>query len=121
MQERRNGARYVISFPIRIRWKDENGKEVIEEGLTENIGPQGTLVFLPRLLPTVGSKVHLTITENASDEVSFTAQVIRLERNAAHPQAALQLTDSLRLWKKKVWEYAGEIISSQKPDNFDEW
>ena len=121
MQERRSGARYVISFPIRIRWKDENGKEVVEEGLTENIGPQGTLVFLPRLLPTVGSKVHLTITENASDAVSFTAQVIRLERNAAHPQAALQLTDSLRLWKKKVWEYAGGIIASQKPDNFDEW
>jgi hypothetical protein len=23
--------------------------------------------------------------------------------NAAHPQVAFQLTDSLRLWKKKVW------------------
>ncbi len=121
MQERRGGARYVISLPIRLRWKDEAGKEVVEEGLTENVGPQGTLVFLPRLLPTVGSKVYLTVTENADDEVSFTAQVIRLERNAAHPLAALQLTDSLRLWKKKVWEYAGDIISAQRPDDFDEW
>jgi hypothetical protein len=122
MQERRTGGtRYVISFPIRVKWKDESGREIIEEGLTENVGPQGTLVFLPRLLPMVGSKVNLTITENADDEVSVTAQVIRLERNAAHPQAALELTDSIRLWRKKVWEHAGEIIAAQKPDEFDEW
>jgi hypothetical protein len=121
MEERRIGQRYLVSFPVRIKWKDESGREIIEEGLTENIGPYGTLVFLPRLLPTVGSKVNLTITENADDEVSVTAQVIRLERNAAHPQAALQLTDSLRLWKKKVWEYAGEIIANQKPEEFDDW
>jgi hypothetical protein len=121
MQERRGGARYNISFPIRVRWKDEMGKEIIEEGLTENVGQQGTLVFLPRRLPTVGSKVNLTITENADDEVTVTAQVIRLERNAAHPQAAFQLVDSIRLWKKKVWEYAGQIISAQKPDEFDDW
>ena len=121
MQERRHGSRYVISFPIRVKWKDESGKEIVEEGLTENVGPQGTLVFLPRLLPTVGSKVYLTITEHADDEVTVAAQVIRLERNAAHPQAALQLTDSLRVWKKKVWEYAGEIIAAQRPDDYDEW
>ena len=121
MQEKRLGARHVISFPIRLTWKDENGKDVIQEGLTENVGPHGTLVFLPRALPPVGSKLNLTITENADDEVSVTAQVIRVERNPAHPQAALQLTDSLRLWKKKVWEHAGEIISAQKPDEFEEW
>jgi hypothetical protein len=121
MDERRHGARHVVSFPVRVRWKDETGKEIIEEGLTENVGPQGALVFLPRLLPTVGSKVNLTVTEHADDEVSVTAQVIRLERNAAHPQAALQLTDSLRLWKKKVWEHAGELIAAQKPDEFDDW
>jgi hypothetical protein len=121
MQDRRSGARYAVSFPIRVRWKDETGSEIIEEGLTENVGLQGTLVFLPRALPTVGSKVSLTLTERADDEVSFTAQVIRLERNAAHPQAALQLLDSLRLWKKKVWEYAGEIIAAQQPADYDEW
>jgi len=121
MQERRNGGRHVISFPIRVRWKDESGKEIIEDGLTENVGQQGTLVFLPRLLPTVGSKVYLTITEHANDEVTVAAQVIRLERNAAHPQAAFQLMDSIRLWKKKVWEYAGDIIAAQKPEEFDDW
>lgn len=121
MNERRDGSRFVISFPVRIKWKDDAGREVVEEGLTENVGPHGTLVFLPRMLPTVGSKVNLTVTENADDEVSVTAQVIRLERNAAHPQAAFQLTDSLRLWKKKVWEHAAEIVANQAPDEFDEW
>jgi hypothetical protein len=111
----------VISFPVRVRWKDESGKEIIEEGLTENVGLQGTLVFLPRHLPTVGSKVYLTVTENADDEVTVMAQVIRLERNASHPQAAFQLTDSLRVWKKKVWEHAGEILAAQKPDGYDDW
>lgn len=121
MQERRHGARHVISFPIRVKWKDDAGKEIIEDGLTENVGQQGTLVFLPRQLPTVGSKVYLTITEHADEEVTVAAQVIRLERNASHPLAAFQLTDSLRLWKKKVWEYAGGIIAAHKPEEFDDW
>ena len=69
MPERRSGSRYVISLPIRLKWKDENGKEVSEEGLTENVGPNGALIYLPRLLPTVGSKVILTVTENPDDEV----------------------------------------------------
>ena len=121
MQERRQGQRYIISFPIRIRWKDETGAEVIEDGLTENVGLNGTLVYLPRKLPTVGSKVNLTVTENTDDPVTVTAQVIRLERNAAHPQAALNLVDGIRVWKKKVWEFAGETIAGEKPDEMDDW
>jgi hypothetical protein len=121
MQERRTGARHVISYPIRVKWKDENGKEVIQEGLTENVGPQGTLIYLPRLLPLVGGKVQLTVTENPSDEVSVTAEVIRLERNAAHPQAALNLTEGLREWKKKVWEVAGATLAAERPDDADDW
>ncbi len=121
MQERRKGSRYNISFPVRLKWKDEEGKGIIQEGLTENVGPHGTLIFLPRALPPVGSRVNLTITEKPEDEVSVTVQVIRLERNAAHPQVAFELTDSLRLWRKKVWEYAGEILRAEKPDDFDDW
>lgn len=121
MQERRQGDRYVISMPIRLQWKDENGKLVVEEGLTENVGVQGTLVYLPRKLPSVGAKVELTVTENIKDEVSVTAQVIRLERNAAHPQVALTLIEGMRAWKKKVWEYAGETVAGQEPDDADDW
>jgi hypothetical protein len=121
MQERRNSDRHAISMPIRVKWKDENGTSVTEEGLTENVGVQGTLIYLPRKLPAVGAKVELTVTENIKDEVTVTAQVIRLERNAAHPQVALTLLEGLRAWKKKVWEYAGETIAGQEPDETDDW
>ena len=121
MQEKRLGRRHVISFPIRLTWKDEEGNEVVQEGLTENIGPHGTLVFLPRTLPPDGSKLNLTVTENAADEATVMVQVIRVVRNAGHPQAALQLVDSKRLWQKKVWEYAGDIISNEKPEEWEDW
>jgi len=121
MQERRHGARYSVSFPIRVRWKDENGNAVVEEGLTENVGPNGTLIYLPRKLPTVGAKVELIVTEKSDDEVSVTAEVIRLERNASHPQVALNLVDSIRLWRKKVWELAAETVAGEKPEELDDW
>jgi hypothetical protein len=121
INERRGGARHVISYPIRVRWKDEEGKEVMQEGLTENVGPQGTLIYLPRALPLVGRKVSITVTENPDDEVSCMAEVIRLERNAAHPQAALQLIDNLREWKKKVWDVAGSTLANQQPEEIDDW
>src|SRR5688572_3288920 len=106
MQERRNSGRLSVSFPIRVEWKNENGEEIVEEGLTENVGQMGALVHLPRKLPLVGSKVSLTVTENAKNEVTVTAQVLRIERNVSHPQAALMLIGSTRDWEKHVWEYA---------------
>ena len=121
MHERRRGARHVISYPIRVRWKDESGKEVIQEGLTENVGPHGALVYLPRSLPLVGGKVQLTVTEDPQNEITVTAEVIRLERNAAHPQAALMLTDNLREWKKKVWDVAGATLAALEPEALDDW
>lgn len=119
-QERRHGARHVVSFPIRVKWKDEDGQVVIEEGLTENVGPSGTLIYLPRKLPTVGSNVEITVTENPDNEVTVTAQVIRLERNAAHPQVALNLTKGMQIWKKGVWSLAAEVVADQDPDD-DDW
>src|SRR3954465_8845284 len=121
MQERRTGARYVISFPVRVSWKSEDGKVMEEEGLTENVGPQGALVYLPRSLPIVGRKVNLTITEDPKNEGPRTAEAIRLSPNAAHPQAALHLLDNLRQWKKSVWEFAGATIANEKPEELDDW
>ena len=121
MQERRHGSRHVISYPIRARWKDENGAEVTEEGLTENVGPAGTLVYLPLKLPGVGVKIELTVLENPDDEVVVSAEVIRLERNAAHPQVALNLVEGMRVWKKKVYDLAGETLAGQEADTDDDW
>ena len=121
ISDRRTGSRHPISFPIRLEWKDEKGAEIVEEGLTENIGPTGTLVHLQRKLPTVGSKVSLMVTETAETQIQVTAQVLRLERNAAHPQVALQLVGSTRDWEKRVWEYAGKVIAAQKPEELDDW
>lgn len=120
MQDRRRGSRYVVAFPIRVRWKDEEGTEFIEEGLTENVGEAGTLIYLPRKLPNVLSKVELTVVEKPEDEVTVTAEVIRVERNAAHPQVALNLTGGIRAWKSKVWEHAG-VVAGQAPDDNDDW
>ena len=121
MRDRRGGERYAISFPIRVRWKGDDGKEVVQEGLTENVGPHGTLIYLPRNLPNVGGKVRITVTENPDDEVTAAAEVIRLERNVAHPQAALMLTDNLREWKKKVWQVAATAIAEEEPEDTDDW
>lgn len=121
MPERRLGERHFISFPIRVEWENEKGEEIVEEGLTENIGPNGVLIHLPRLLPNVGSKVNITVTEDLSTQVTVSAQVLRLERNVAHPQVALQLVGSTKDWEKQVWQYAAEVIASQKPDNYNDW
>ena len=120
MHERRDGVRYNVSFPIRIKWKDENGNQMMEEGLTENVGPKGALVYLPRFLPQVGAKVSLTVTENP-EEVSVTAEVLRLERNASHPQAALKLTKSIRAWKEGVWQLAKETVENEEPEVDEPW
>ncbi|MCB1025244.1 MAG: PilZ domain-containing protein [Acidobacteria bacterium] len=120
MRERRVGERYNISLPIRLIWKDESGHEVMEEGLTENVGPKGALVYLPRNLPQVGSSVNLVVTDQA-EEVSVTAEVLRLERNASHPLAALMLTKSIRLWKEKVCDYAAKVLAEQQPEELDDW
>ena len=122
IDDRRHGARHFISFPVRVEWKDDSGKSIAEDGLTENVGPQGVLIHLPRALPNVGGKVDLVVTENArTSKVKVSATVLRLERNAAHPQAALQLISPNKDWEKKVWEYAAKVLAEQEPDDFDDW
>ena len=121
MNERRNDVRYPIGFPIKVKWQTEEGNEIVSEGTTENIGLKGVLIYLPRALPSVGSTVSLTISEPVPAEVSVDARVLRLERNAAHPQVPFMLNDPPQEWADNVWEYAGEVIASQKPEVFDDW
>jgi hypothetical protein len=121
IEERRKRDRYLVSFPIRVEWKGESGESLMSEGLTENIGITGTLIHLPRHLPNVGNEVSLTVTEKPSKEVTVSAQVIRLERNAAHPQVALMLVEEDEIWEKEVWAYAGQLLAAEKPEEFEDW
>jgi hypothetical protein len=95
---------YPVALPVRLKWKDESGNQVTEDGMTENVGQKETLVYLPRLLPPVGSKVFLTVSpDDGREEFEVTAKVVRLDRNPAHPQVSLKLLNSLRIWNSKVW------------------
>lgn len=116
--EHRSGQRFVAAFPIRVEW-DENGEHISEEGETENVGPQGVLVHLQRLLPTVGSQVKLQVSNEEGEQLEVVTEVLRLERNAAHPQAALLLVDEVEEWQNVVWEHAAIVANT--PDEYDEF
>jgi hypothetical protein len=121
--ERRTGGRFVVSLPIKIEWMDETGKSVLEEGLTENVGVDGTLVHLPKRLPRVGTKVQLAIfeVEGKGQIAAAEAEVLRLERNVSHPQVALRLIDSFEDWRVKVFESEDvRIAAVGTPEEFDD-
>lgn len=101
--ERRRTSRFEISIPIQIEWDDaESGARFVEDGRTENVSPTGTLVHLPKHLPPVGSRVNLAVFEQKGAEVvRVPAQVLRIERNAARPLAAL-LVDATEKWRENV-------------------
>jgi hypothetical protein len=46
--ELRTGTRYLASLLVRAEWDTEQGKHVIAEGTTENVGPEGALIHLQR-------------------------------------------------------------------------
>jgi hypothetical protein len=52
-------------------------------------------------------------------------EVLRLERNAAHPLAALQLLDATEEWRGLIWEpaaprYTQHVGGGDDDDDFDE-
>jgi len=89
--DHRSGPRYVAVFPVRAEWDTSEGVHVISEGETDNVGPEGTLVHLLRDLPPVGSRVNLMVLGDEGEKLRVIAEVLRVERNPSHPQAALQL------------------------------
>ena len=106
--EKRSAPRYLATFLVRAEWDNGEGVHVTEIGKMENVGPEGTLVHLNRLLPNVGSQVLLAVAldEDWHEEVNVEAEVLRIERNAAHPQAALMLLNATEEWLGRVWEPA---------------
>jgi hypothetical protein len=109
--EQRTGARYLASLSVRVEWDTEQGKHVVAEGKTENVGPQGALIHLQRELPDVGSRVQLMVLSGEGQKLEVVTEVLRLERNAAHPLAALQLLDATDEWRGLVWEPAAPRLT----------
>jgi hypothetical protein len=117
--DNRSGPRYIHAFPVRAEWDTNDGVHMVSEGETENIGPAGTLIHLQRDLPPVGSRVNLLVLGDEGEKLRVIAEVIRLERNPAHPQAALQLLGETDEWRGLVWEEAA-IKMSQADEDYDD-
>src|SRR5260370_21006016 len=98
ISENRTGIRYLAAFPVVDEWDTDEGGHVVSEGETENVGPDGTLVHLQRQLPPVGGRVNLLVMSDEGEKLRVIAEVLRIERNAAHPQAALQVLRSTDAW-----------------------
>jgi PilZ domain len=118
--ESRTGPRYLASLPVQVEWDTEDGALVVVEGTTENVGPEGTLVHLQRELPDVGSRVRLRVLSQEGQKLQVVTEVLRLERNAAHPQAALQLLDAMDEWRGLVWEPAAPRFGEPDTQTEDE-
>ncbi|OLE51358.1 MAG: hypothetical protein AUG51_22925 [Acidobacteria bacterium 13_1_20CM_3_53_8] len=120
IENRSAGPRYLAAVPVRAEWDDEEGRHFVAEGETENVGPEGALVHLPRELPDVGSRVNLEVIGEEGTQLKVIMEVLRLERNAGHPLAALQLLDAVDEWRGLVWEPAAPQVSRPADGEDDE-
>jgi hypothetical protein len=118
--EIRSGPRYLVSFEVRAEWDEPDGSHTVVQGTTENVGPEGTLVHLPRQLPEVGSTVRLEVQGEDGQKLQVIAEVLRIERNPGHPLAALQLLGETNEWKGLIWEPAAPRVSAPAPPAEDE-
>jgi hypothetical protein len=114
--ENRTGPRYLASLVVQAEWDAEDGTHYVAEGTTENVGPEGALIHLQRELPDVGSRVQLRVLSEEGERLSVVTEVLRLERNPAHPLAALQLINASDEWRGLVWEPAAPHISQPEDD-----
>jgi hypothetical protein len=119
--DNRSGQRYVVSFPVRAEWDTSDGVHIVSEGETDNVGPDGTLVHLQRDLPPVGSRVNLLVLGEEGERLRVIAEVLRLERNPGHPQAALQVLGETDEWRGLVWEQAAIQVASPEDGDHDEY
>jgi PilZ domain len=113
--DNRSGPRYLASLEVKAEWDEPSGAHVVVEGITENVGPEGTLVHLPRHLPTVGSRVRLEVAGESGEKLQVIAEVLRIERHPGHPLAALQLLGETDEWRGLVWEPAAPRVAPPPP------
>jgi len=118
--EIRSGPRYLAAFEVRAEWDEPGGAHILSEGITENVGPEGTLVHLPKKLPEVGSRVRLEVHGEDGHTLQVVAEVLRIERNPGHPLAALQLLGETDEWKGLIWEPAAPRVPPPPPPSTEE-
>jgi hypothetical protein len=118
--EVRSGPRYLAAFEVRAEWDEPGGAHILSEGITENVGPEGTLVHLPKKLPEVGSRVRLEVHGEDGHTLQVVAEVLRIERNPGHPLAALQLLGETDEWKGLIWEPAAPRVAPPPPPPTEE-
>jgi hypothetical protein len=116
----RSGPRYLVSFEVRAEWDEPGGAHILSEGTTENVGPEGTLVHLPKKLPEVGSRVRLEVQGEDGKKLQVVAEVLRVERNPGHPLAALQLLGETDEWRGLIWEPAAPRVFAPMATESDE-
>lgn len=113
--DNRTGPRYLVTMEVRAEWDEPGGDHVITEGVTENVGPEGTLLHLPKKLPQVGSRVVLEVQSESGQKLQVIGEVLRIERNPGHPQAALSLLGETDEWRGLIWEPAAPKIAAPPP------
>ena len=118
--EPRSGPRYLAALEVRAEWDDPDGAHIVTEGTTENVGPAGTLVHLPRRLPQVGGRVRLEVQDQEGKKLHVVTEVLRIERNPGHPLAALQLLDQSDEWRGLIWEPSAPRVSAPPSEDLDD-
>ena len=113
--DHRSGPRYLAALEVRAEWDETDGTHIVTEGTTENIGPEGTLVHLPRRLPEVGGRVQLEVHDQDGKSLLVVTEVLRIERNPGYPLAALQLLDQSDEWKGLIWEPSAPQVTAPPP------
>jgi PilZ domain len=118
--DHRSGPRYLASLEVRAEWDNTDGTHIVTEGTTENIGPEGTLVHLPRHLPQVGGRVSLEVHDPDGKALQVVTEVLRIERNPGYPLAALQLLNDSDEWKGLIWEPSAPRVMAPPVTNEEE-
>lgn len=118
--ENRTGPRYLASLEVHAEWDEPDGAHMAADGITENVGPEGTLIHLPRHLPNVGSTVRLEVQGEDGTKLQVIAEVLRIERNPGHPLAALSLVGETEEWRGLIWEAAAPKVAPPPPTEDEE-
>jgi hypothetical protein len=113
-------GRILANMPVRASWVDsESGEKIVVDGLTENVGENGTLVNLD-VLPPVGSEVKLRLLEEDKAIIEVQTEVIRVERDPSKPLAALSVVQNLKKWKQVALTAAENWVHRHWQLNYEE-